>query len=121
MHELSVCQALVEQLEEIAREHGAAHIDRVVLHIGPLSGIEARLLEQAYPLAAAGTVADSALLVIEPAPVKVRCARCGEETEALPNRLLCGACGDFRTNLVSGDEMILASVELTKQRVKVQG
>jgi hydrogenase nickel incorporation protein HypA/HybF len=116
MHELSVCQALVEQLESIAREQGAARIEQVVLRVGPLSGIEAPLLERAYPLAAAGTVADSAVLVIEPAAVKVRCTQCGEETEALPNRLLCGACGDFRTNLISGDEMILASVELVKER-----
>ena len=31
---------------------------------------------------------------------------------ATVNRLLCGACGDYHTRLLSGDEMILASVEL---------
>ena len=47
-------------------------------------------------------------------PVRVRCEQCGAETDALPNRLLCGACGDFRTQLLSGDEMLLASLELTR-------
>lgn len=112
MHELSVCSALMDQVERIARQHRAVRVDRIVLRIGPLSGIEASLLEHAYPVAAAGTLAEHAELVIEPLPVRVRCTRCGAETEAKPNRLICGACGDYRTRLVSGDEMLLASLEL---------
>ncbi|NIR27885.1 MAG: hydrogenase maturation nickel metallochaperone HypA [Gammaproteobacteria bacterium] len=113
MHELSVCRALVAHVEGIARHHRARRIDKVTLRIGPLSGIESALLERAYPLASAGTVAQGAELSIEPMAVRVRCSRCGAESDVEPNRLLCGACGDFRTNLVSGDEMLLASVELT--------
>jgi Zn finger protein HypA/HybF involved in hydrogenase expression len=29
-----------------------------------------------------------------------------------PNRLLCASCGDFRTRIISGDELILQRVEL---------
>jgi hydrogenase nickel incorporation protein HypA/HybF len=72
MHELSICQSLIDQVEDIAREHGATGVERILLRIGPLSGIEPALLRNAYPLAAAGTVAESAELVIEPAPVRVR-------------------------------------------------
>lgn len=118
MHELSVCNALLEQVEVIAREHQALRVDKIVLRIGPLSGIEVPLLEHAYPLAAAGTVAEDAELVFEPLPVKVKCSQCGAESEVKPNRLLCASCGDFRTNLVSGDEMLLASVELIQEEVK---
>lgn len=112
MHELSVCRALVEQLQGIAREHGAVRIEKVTLRIGPLSGIELDLLRRAYPLAAQGTVAQDAELCTEPMPVRVCCSQCGAQSDVEANRLLCGTCGDFRTNLVSGDEMLLASVEL---------
>jgi hydrogenase nickel incorporation protein HypA/HybF len=44
--------------------------------------------------------------------VRVRCTRCEAESEVPPNRLLCGSCGDYRTRLVGGDEMLLASLEL---------
>ncbi len=118
MHELSVCNALLEQVEVIAREHHAARVDKIVLRIGPLSGIEVPLLEHAYPLAAAGTIAEDAKLVIDALPVKVKCSQCGTESEVEPNRLLCEACGDFRTNLVSGDEMLLASIELRQEEAK---
>ncbi len=112
MHELSVCQALIGQVEDVARERGATGVKSVRLRIGPLSGVEAPLLEQAYPLACAGTVAESSGLVIELAPVRVQCETCGAETEAAPNRLICAICGDYHTRLLSGDEMILMSVEL---------
>jgi len=115
MHELSICQALLDQVEHIARDHGATRVERILLRVGPLSGVEPALLLSAYPLAAAGTVAELAELVIEPAPVRVRCNDCGAETEAAPNRLLCGDCGGWKTRLVSGDELLLANLELTIQ------
>ncbi len=112
MHELSVCQALLRQVETIAQEHEACGVDKIVLRIGPLAGVEPKLLQDAFPIARAGTVADGAELVIESLPLRVRCDSCGAESDAAPNRLLCGACGDWHTRVISGDEMLLASVEL---------
>ena len=114
MHEYSVCLALLEQVERIAREHRARRVDRIVLQLGPLSGVEAPLLEHAWPLAAAGSIAVDAELVIDTAPVRVRCTQCGAESEAQANRLLCASCGDYRTRLISGDEMLLANLELAE-------
>ncbi len=113
MHELSICLSLLQQLETIAAERNASAVERVFLKIGPLSGIEPQLLRRAYPLAMAGTVAENAELVIETADVVVTCTQCGSESKVLPNRLLCAACGDFRTRIISGDEMILQRLELT--------
>jgi hydrogenase nickel incorporation protein HypA/HybF len=113
MHELSICQALIDQVEAVARENGAIRVERILLQVGPLAGVEPALLQHAFPLAAAGTIAQDAELAIESAPVRVRCNDCGAESDATPNRLLCGACGGFRTRLISGDELLLARLELT--------
>jgi hydrogenase nickel incorporation protein HypA/HybF len=112
MHELSVCLALMQQVERVCREHSARRVEMIRLQVGPLSGVEPPLLERAFPLASAGTVAEGAVLKIESCPVRVICSQCAAETEVPPNRLLCGECGDYRTRLVSGDEMLLASLEL---------
>ena len=112
MHELSVCQALLRQVDAIAQQHDASGVEKIVVRIGPLAGVEPRLLQDAFPIARAGTVAADAELVIETLPLRVRCDSCGAETDALPNRLLCGACADWHTRIISGDEMLLASVEL---------
>ncbi|OGI48051.1 MAG: hydrogenase nickel incorporation protein HypA [Candidatus Muproteobacteria bacterium RBG_16_65_34] len=112
MHELSVCQAMLREVARVAAGHDAAAVRRIVLRLGPLSGVEPDLLAEAFPLARAGTVADGAELVIERLPIRVRCDTCGAENEAAANRLLCSACGDWHTRLISGDELLLVCVEL---------
>jgi hydrogenase nickel incorporation protein HypA/HybF len=113
MHELSVCLALLQQVEEIAAKNNAVAVDRIVLKVGPLSGVEPDLLQNAYPLAVAGTIAEHAELVIERSGVIVQCTQCEAESKVPPNRLLCSECGDYRTRLVSGDEMILQRMEFS--------
>ncbi|NIP71749.1 MAG: hydrogenase maturation nickel metallochaperone HypA [Gammaproteobacteria bacterium] len=112
MHELSVCHSMLDQVERIAAQRGASGVYAVRVRIGPLSGVDPSLLAEAFPVASTGTVADGARLDIEPAPLRVRCARCGGESEVAPNRLICPECGDWRTRLLSGDELLLASLEL---------
>lgn len=116
MHELSVCQDLVTQVEQIALQN-RARVCSITLRIGPLSGVEPALLEQAYPLAVAGTSLSAARLVIESLPVRVHCRSCLKDSDAAPNRMLCAHCGDWRTELLSGDELLLSSVELNRDLV----
>jgi len=113
MHELSVCLSLLQQLEKIAAERNAIAVEKIYLQLGPLSGIEPALLRNAYPMAAAGTIAENAELIIEACDIVVSCTECGAESAAKPNRLLCGVCGDFRTRIISGEEMILQRMEMT--------
>lgn len=112
MHELAVCQALIEQVQRVARENAARRVVSITVSVGPLSGIEAQLLEHAYPMAAAGTVAEHAVLVVQTVPVRVRCRGCGAESEAAPNRLLCGDCGGWQVDVTAGEEMLLQRVEI---------
>ena len=112
MHELAICQALMNQVESIAAERNARSVVSIVVGMGPLSCVEAQLLKHAYPVASAGTIAEGARLVVENLPVRIKCTQCGNESDALPNKLVCKACGDWRTTLISGDELILMRVEL---------
>jgi len=112
MHELSVCRSMLRQVVQIARQHGATAVTAVRVRIGPLSGIEPQLLREAFPIAAAGGMADGARLVVESVPIRVRCRDCGSESDARANRLLCARCGSWKTRLIAGDELLLESVEL---------
>jgi hydrogenase nickel incorporation protein HypA/HybF len=112
MHELSVAQALVEQVEDLARQHRASGVHLIRVRVGPLAGVVPEMLATAFPLAAAGTRAEAARLELVDAPIRVRCPSCHAETEARPNKLVCGACGEWRTEVVSGSELILETVEL---------
>ncbi len=116
MHELSICQALLNQVEALVRQHGARAARRVTVRVGALSGVVPELLARAFLLARAGTRACDAELIIEYAPVRVRCERCDAQSEASANNLRCAACGDWHTKLVSGDELVLVSVEMIKDK-----
>ena len=116
MHELAICQSLMDQVRDIALERRAKCVTSIVIGMGPLSGVEEQLLKNAYPIASAGTVAENAELIVETIPIKVRCNQCGCESEVLPNKLVCKKCGDWQTTLISGDELLLMSVELEKTK-----
>lgn len=102
------------QVEQVARREHARKVTAVSLRIGLLSGVEARLLQDAWPIASARSVAEGAALHIEAVPLRVHCLACGSDSEATPNRMICGVCGDFRTRLLSGEELLLQSVELER-------
>ena len=112
MHELAVCQALLDQVRAVAADRGATAVTRIVVRIGPLSGVEPPLLNNAFSLARAGTMAETATLEIEDVPIRVACRSCGEESDATANQLTCRACGATGTQLVSGNELQLACLDL---------
>lgn len=114
MHELAVCQALMGQVDQIAAREAATRVTVVTLQIGALSGVEGQLLKDAWPIASAGSLAADSELLIESVPLRVRCMVCGSESDAMPNRLTCGACDSFRTVLISGEELLLKSLELER-------
>jgi len=113
MHELAVCQSLLREAERVAETHGARTITRLAVVIGPLSGVEAPLLERAFTIAREGTIAEQATLAVEQAPVVVWCPDCKKESAVATNKLLCIGCGNWRVTLRSGDELVLKQVELS--------
>ena len=112
MHELAVCQALIGQVAEVAREQHAVAVTDIFVSVGPLSGVEGPLMQNAFPVAAAGTVANEAKLHLQAPAIRICCEECGEESDARVNRLLCEHCGHWRTRVISGDELMLQRVVL---------
>ncbi len=112
MHELAICESVLRQVLVLAERHKASRVGRICLTIGPLAGVEPHLLLNAFPLIAAGTLCEAAQIEIEAASVQVECDACGALSITNANRLVCGACGNWRVALIGGDEMLLRSVEL---------
>lgn len=112
MHELSVCQALIDEVARIATSREARAVGRITLEVGPLSGVEPELLARAFEIARVGTCAAGAELAIAVPEILVHCSECGASSRAQANRLLCASCGGYRTRVLEGDELRLRAVEL---------
>jgi hydrogenase nickel incorporation protein HypA/HybF len=110
VHELSVCQALLFKVSEVARVEGAAAIQKITIEVGPLCGTDPRLLSNAFAAMRCG-VAAAAELQIKRCGVTIRCLGCEAQTDTRPNHLVCGACGGWRTRVIAGDELRLLRVE----------
>ena len=116
MHELAICRALLDEIERVARDRQADRVTRIVVRVGPLAGVEPALLESAYPLVSAGTLAADAVLALEISRVRIRCLACHVDFDVEANKLTCPQCGTWRTRVLEGDELILASLELVREK-----
>ncbi len=115
MHELSLAQALVEQLEQIrAKEHAGAVVS-VTVNIGALSGVDRGAFEFAFPIAVDGTVAAGATLVIVESPVVVTCEECGQPSQPALDDIHCAACGSRKVRITDGRDFLIQSVELQER------
>jgi hydrogenase nickel incorporation protein HypA/HybF len=112
VHELSVCQGLIRQVEQIAAQNQASSVDRILLRVGLLSGVEPDLLKHAFSIAREGTVAAHARLEVETGPVRVKCRECGGSGAVTVNCLLCPDCGGWQVDVTEGEEMLLLSLDL---------
>jgi hydrogenase nickel incorporation protein HypA/HybF len=118
VHELSIASAIVA----IAAEHaGGRRVTSVEVRIGRLRQVVPDALAFAFELAAEGTEAEGAELIVEHVPARVSCRACGAETEANDFPFGCGRCGGFDVDVVAGDELLVESLELEDEPVSVGG
>lgn len=115
MHELAVCQALLEQVTKVALENQAGRVTSVRVLCGPLSGVEPHLLASAFTIARAGTIAATAELSIDAQDIVIHCMKCNADHKVNANRLCCPVCNTPSPHLVSGDALMLAQLEFERE------
>ncbi len=112
MHELSLCEDLLNQVMQIAKQNQAEYVESITLDIGPLAGVERLLIENAFSILKIDTVAKNAKLIIQTPPIIVECVVCGQQSTVSANNLVCLVCQSNETQLVHGDELILVNLTL---------
>ncbi|MFJ7906494.1 hydrogenase maturation nickel metallochaperone HypA [Kitasatospora sp. NPDC096204] len=116
MHEMSIAEAVVEQVDTAAREHGAPGVARVRLRVGELAGVVPDALDFCFELACAGTLVAGAVLDTESVPARARCTPCAVEwAVGMPPDLGCPDCGcGGGVELLSGRELQILDVEWSR-------
>jgi len=112
MHEYSVVQALLEQIEDIAQQNEATKVSKIIVKIGVMSGIEAHLLEIAFNTFKEKTICDGAEFVMNIQPLKIRCNSCLSESELEKIHYCCPECGSTDVEVIDGEDMFLMSLEM---------
>ena len=123
MHELSLAQALLAQVLELARQHGAERVIRVEVVIGPRAGVVIDSFRFGFEaLRQDHAPTRETRLEITVPPLVFRCPSCGREftdedsqdrkNPVIPAASPCPDCGHAQCPGEGGDELILKQVEM---------
>jgi hydrogenase nickel insertion protein HypA len=112
MHEYSVVQALLEQIENVASENSASQVTKIIVKIGVMSGIEAHLLEIAFNTFKEKTICDGAEFVMNIQPLTIRCKECKEVSTLKEIEYCCQKCKSVDVEVIDGEDMFLMSLEM---------
>ena len=112
MHELSLCENVVQVIEDQARAQGFHRVRLVRLEIGRLAGVEIEALRFGFDAVAKDTVVDGASLEIIEVPGVAWCPHCQQRVEVLQRYDACPSCGHVPLELTAGDEMRIVELEV---------
>lgn len=107
-------ESALDAVRREARAHHARHVERIVLRIGAISGVEPEALRFAFDALIPGTIARDARLDIESVPARVHCRSCAKDFVAERGFIFrCPGCGDFSSEVREGRELELSRIEFT--------
>ncbi len=110
MHELSLCQS-IHGIVDRAREGRPVEI--VHLQVGQLRQVVPETLAYCWTLVTDASPLAGSRLEIDHVPVVLDCGDCGRRTTVADALLLsCGSCGSGTISLVSGEELLVTSIDL---------
>ncbi len=112
MHELSLCESVLQLIEQQAQSAQFQQVKTVCLEIGQLSGVDAEAMRFCFDSVMRGSVADQAVLEIIDVAGQGWCPHCAQ-TVALQLRYdACPNCGQFPVQIKDGEQMRIKHLEV---------
>lgn len=112
MHELSLCEGIVQILEEYAGTRGYRRVKTVWLEIGGLAGVEVEAMRFGFDVVTNGTLAEGAELVIIERPGEAWCMQCSKTVPVKQRFDACPECGSYQLQVTGGEEMRIKELEV---------
>lgn len=112
MHEMSICESIIQTLDQQSEQQSFSTVKTVWLEIGQLAGIEIDALTFCFDVVSNGTLTEGAKLVIEQIPGAAWCDNCKRSVTMEARYSPCGYCGTVGLSLTAGDEMRIKEVEV---------
>lgn len=114
MHEMSLVQGLIQQLNDLAVENKMTKVIKVTMEVGPLSGVVVDSFTFGFEaLSPQDPLLKDAELIIEVPPVTYNCPTCKHEFQTTGDRPdQCEKCQEVFLVPSGGDDLILKQVEM---------
>jgi hydrogenase nickel incorporation protein HypA/HybF len=109
LHELSLCQAIIDTVDGHAK---GRNVQRVTVRIGHLRQVVPDSLLFSWEILVDGTPLAGCALEIDHVPAVVDCPACNVRTTLDLPVPMCGTCGSFDVTLISGEEFLIVAMDV---------
>ena len=110
MHELALTEGILGIVSAEQKKNGFSRVLEIDLRIGEYSGVIPECIEEFFPLAAKGTAAENAKLVMKSVKATFECADCGYRGALMPHTACCPQCGSSSIRMTAGREFFVENL-----------
>ena len=112
MHEVSICESIVDIIRVTAEKERASKVTSVRLKVGEMAGVVEDALRFAFEVVSKDTIAEGARLDIEHVPLTARCRSCNREFHIVGYAFSCKHCDSPEIEVVSGRELQIEDIDM---------
>ena len=112
MHELALTEGILSIVASEQKKQAFTRVLEISLKVGEYSGVIPSCIEEFFPLAAKGTAAEGAKLIMTPVPGVFACSDCGFEGPLPRHTACCPRCGGASVRLTAGREFYVENLKV---------
>lgn len=116
MHELTLCESILDILEDERRQRGFVGLARLTIEIGRFGCVDPDALVFALETTTRGSWMAGARFEIVRTPGRLHCLDCEADIEVVETFEVCPSCAGTRLLRSGGDEMRLREMEVAWPR-----
>lgn len=113
MHEMSLCENILEIIEAQAAQQAFSRVNLVRLEVGPLSGVEVEALRFGFDVVMRGSLAEEARLDIVCPDAAAWCQACAATVPVTDRYDPCPNCGAVNLAITRGGELRIKEMEVS--------
>ena len=112
MHEMSLCEGVLQVLEEQARAQQYQQVRRVRLEIGALACVDTEAMRFCFDVVCRNTLAEGSVLEISRPDGAAWCMACATTVAIKRRGDACPQCGSYQLQVTAGEELKISELEV---------
>jgi hydrogenase nickel incorporation protein HypA/HybF len=112
MHEMALCEGVIEIIEREAAQQQFSRVRAVWLEIGMLSHVAPEAMRFCFEAVSRGSIAAEARIEIVERPGAAWCMACAKTVPLASRADPCPECGGYQLQITAGDEMRVKELEV---------
>ncbi len=113
MHEYSIVQSMLSLCEKYSK---GKEVDKIVVKIGKMSGIEPHFLMESFNFFKENTICKDATMQMELIDITIICENCDKKSKVDSYNFFCPYCKSGNTKVLTGQEMLIDYIELKEEK-----